>query len=368
MSKKIGLITMHNVCNMGAVLQAYALQIEIDSNGGNSEIIDYIPNLRKGYRKYFPKNQGIGKIRRTFSWLKWLPHRILWQKPYNEFVNEHLKLSKETFYENQKIYNYLFEYDVFVTGSDQVWNSSSTDGLSPYYFLDFAKGKKVSYAASISNKNLSFEEKKILEKYLSSYDAISVREKQAVELLEPVCKKDISFVLDPTLLLTKNEWEMLGNESNINIKENYLLIYMLGNVPRMLELAKKIAMEKKLKIVKFGWDIKKKKYVDYNISFKKPQDFIRLFMNADYIVTNSFHGTVFSINFKKDFVSIPSSKGNPRFLSILSVLGILDRLYDEKKEIGNYIESIDYEDVDKKLEELREKSITYIRSNIIGVK
>lgn len=364
--KKVGLITMHNVFNMGAVLQSYALQRVINENNGECEIIDYIPNLRKGYRNYFPKNQGLNKLRRTASWIKWLPQRIKWKKPYQEFIQEHLILSNATFFEDNEIYHYPFKYDVFVTGSDQVWNPSSTDGVSPYYFLDFVKGHdKVSYAASISNSSLSELETRKITEFLKDFKSISVREMQAIELLSPLVKDiSIDFVLDPTFLLNQKQWNDIALESKIHISEKYLLIYMLGDVPFMLDIAKEIANEKNLKIVKFGWDFIKQRNVDYNCSFKKPQDFIKLFINADYVVTNSFHGTAFSINFNKDFISIPSSKGNPRFISILNTLNLYDRLYIENTDIKKYIKSIDYTKTNIILNELKEKSLCFIKDNI----
>lgn len=366
MKKRIGLMTMHNVCNMGAVLQAYALQRTINLRGGECEIIDYVPNLRKGYRKFFPKDQGISKMKRTLSWIKWLPQRVKWQKPYKEFVDKHLILGTEIFYENKKIYSYPFHYDVYVTGSDQVWNSASTDGLSAYYFLDFVRGrKKVSYAASISNKELNTEEREQINHYLKDFSAISVREYQAVELLGEVCEKEIELVLDPTFLLTLQQWNQLAVESNIEIQERYLLIYMLGDVPEIMKLAKQIAEQKKLKIVKFGWDFVCLRDVDYNISFGKPQDFVTLFKNAEYVITNSFHGTAFSINFNKNFLSIPSSKNNPRFISILELMGLKDRLYGKNNEIIKYLENIDYSKVNLKLNFWREKSLKFIDQNIL---
>lgn len=363
--KKVGLITMHNVFNMGAVLQSYALQRTINEQGAECKIIDYVPNLRKGYRNYFPKNQGLNKMRRLASWIKWLPQRIKWQKPYKQFIDEHLILTDKTFYENDEIYNYNFNYDVFVTGSDQVWNSSSTDGLSPYYFLDFVKGKqKVSYAASLSE--LKNSEKDKMMRYLETFNAISVREYHSVNLLKDILRVPINLVLDPTFLLTPNEWDTIALQSKINITEDYLLIYMLGDVPKMLEIAKQIAKEKNLKIVKFGWNFKKPNGIDINVSFGTPQDFVQLFKNAKFVVTNSFHGTAFSINFNKNFISIPSSKRNPRFVSVLTLFGLENHLYEDNGDISGYIEEIDYQKVNNILNEQRKKSIEFITNSVIN--
>lgn len=363
--KKVGLITMHNVFNMGAVLQSYALQRAINEKGADCEIIDYVPDLRKGFRNYFPKNQGLNKIRRVGSWIKWLPQRIMWQKPYKQFINNYLNLSKETFYENNEIYDYNFKYEVFVTGSDQVWNSSSTDGLSPYYFLDFVKNKqKVSYAASLSE--LKDYEKNKMQYYLNTFNAISVREYHSINLLKDISNVPVNLVLDPTFLLTPKEWETIAMQSNVEISDNYLLIYMLGDVPKMLDIAEQIAKEKNLKIVKFGWNLKKSNKVDINISFGTPQDFVKLFKNASFVVTNSFHGTAFSINFNKNFISIPSSKRNPRFVSVLTLFNLENHLYESDEDISKYIEDIDYKKVNLILNEQRNKSFEFITNNIIN--
>ncbi len=362
---KVGLITMHNVCNMGAVLQAYAIQHLIENKGVSCEIMNYVPNLRKGFHVYFPKEQGVSKTRRILSNMKWLPNRILWQKPYKEFVSKHLNVSSHKFYSNRISYEYEYSYDCMVTGSDQVWNPSSTDGFDPFYFLDFYKGKKVSYAASISTEKVTEQEKKWLKEKLEKFTAISVREKTGVDLLINIISTPIEQTLDPTMLLERNEWRNLSKESTIKIKEKYLLIYILGSVPILEKKAVEIAKQLNLKTVKFGWDLINNKEIDYSYNFKTPQDFIKLFEHASYVVTNSFHGLAYSINFNIDFTVLPSSPGNPRYISILNMFKLTNRLYDEKKGLVDY-SKIDYEFVNNILENERKKSLDFIEKNIIG--
>lgn len=363
---RVGLITMHNVCNIGAMLQAYALQVSIEKLGADCEIINYIPDLRRGIRQYWPKGQGISFIRSTASNIKWLPQRILWQKPYCEFKKNYLKVSDKVFYDDKEIYTYNFDYNVFVTGSDQVWNPGSTDGFNSNYFLDFVKNKKkVSYAASISVDSLSLEDKRIVQQYLSDFTAISIRETHAINLLNEFTKQDIELVLDPTLLLDSIEWKEVSKESKIEINCKYLLIYMLGSDSRVIELAKFIAREKNLKILQFGWNIKKKKFVDIDFSFMSPIDFVKIIGDAEYVVTNSFHGTAFAINNRIDFVAIPSSYNNPRFVSLLELFGITERLYQGESSYSEYLNKINYDIVDIKLSKLRVSSINYIKLNIL---
>ena len=356
--KKIGLITMHNVCNIGAVLQAYALQSVLENDYETCEIINYIPDLRRGMHIYFPKEQGVGRIRRIASNLKWLPSRIRWQKPYKEFVNQYLHVSKTKIYSNTKIKDIDFDYDCVVTGSDQVWNPDSTDGFDPFYFLDFYDGPKFSYAASISKKNLSNSEKEWLKNRLDRYSGISVRENSAVSVLQQATTNNIECVLDPTFLLDKHDWERISNVSKINIEDDYLLVYILGNVPKLEELAERIASEKKLKIVKFGWDLKNKSYCHYTCNFGTPNDYVKLFSNAKYVVTNSFHGTAFSINFGIDFSVLPSSPNNPRFLSVLNIFGLQNRII-EKWDTAD-CSSIDYSIVHSIMNEEIEHSRRFI--------
>lgn len=367
MGSRTGLITMHNVCNMGAVLQAYALQARIEMLGSSCEIINYIPNVRRGIRNYVPKAQGTGRIRNAASCVKWLPHRILWRKPYRKFTDSCLHVSGDVFYQDKKAYGFSFPYDVFVTGSDQVWNPDSTDGFDPFYFLDFVKGKKkVSYAASISRTFLQESEKREIARYLDSFGAVSVREQSAVELLAPLVKQKVECVLDPSLLLAPDDWEVIGKESSLDIGGHYLLVYMLGNEPRLMKLAEFIAEKKRLKIVKFAWDFRKKKGVHVNLAFQTPWDFVAAFSGAEYVVTNSFHGTAFSINYGIDFACTPSSPENPRFVSILRQFGIMDRMYNGCEDMRRYLEGINYADVHAGLNRLRKKSVQFIRDNIIN--
>jgi hypothetical protein len=361
---KIGLITMHNVCNFGAVLQTYAMTFTLKTLGHECTIIDYIPDVRKGFRVYFPIERELSFPRKIMSWTKWLPVRIGWERSFNKFMAKNYELTPQKYVGNGSIIINPPIFDAYITGSDQVWNPDSTDGLNGDYFLSFVpKGKtKISYAASISAKCLSNKEKEAILSYLNDYKAISVREMQGKNLLKSIGIDKVEHVLDPTLLLTKAEWGHIADGSNIEEKDKYLLMYVLGSQPKLVKYAQKVARQRKLKIVKLGWDLKKTKGIDEIISFGTPQDFVKLFLNADYVVTNSFHGTAFSVNFNKDFIVLPSSNNNPRFTSILNMFGLQERCLNVENGIKDFNDSIDYTVVNTILQNERKISLDFLQN------
>lgn len=187
--KRVAIITMHDVCNMGAVLQAYALQQFIIKLGLECEIIDFIPNNRKGFRYFFPIEKNVSSFRKIGSWIKWFPHRLRWRKQYSSFRKEHLLVTKKRFYEKGSLlYKIDLNYDFYITGSDQVWNPASTNGFNPYYFLDFVKSfdKKISYAPSMSCNCFTPSQKEEVTYYLKGFKALSAREKTMIPLLNAI--------------------------------------------------------------------------------------------------------------------------------------------------------------------------------------
>lgn len=361
---RIGLITMHNVCNFGAVLQTYAMTVILNNLGHECTVIDYVPNVRKGLRVYFPIERDLPFIRKIMSWIKWLPVRIGWATPFNKFMAEKYVLTSKKYIGNGSLVANPPIFDAYITGSDQVWNSASTDGLNEDYFLSFVpKGKrKISYAASISSDHLGYKEDDVIRGYLKDYTAISVREKQGVSLLKSIGIDNIEHVLDPTILLSLDDWIHIANESSIEQNDKYLLMYVLGSMPKLTEYAQKIASQRNLKVVKLGWDFRKPRGVDRIISFGTPQDFVKLFLNAEYVVTNSFHGTAFSINFNKDFMSFPSSPNNPRFMSLLKMFELQERCLKEESKLEDFVSGIDYTNVNEVLQDERKISLNFLQN------
>ena len=269
-----------------------------------------------------------------------------------------------------ELYEAKMDYDVFVTGSDQVWNPSAQSSIEPY-FLTFAPegAKKISYAASFGVSEIGLNLQERYKKYLSKYDYISVRERNACDIVKQLVDKDAEWVLDPTLLLNKDEWLKVAKQY-VNIPERSVLVYTLFDSPAIFNLAKRIAHEKGISVLR----ITKRAYfvsrIDgiRNISDAGPAEFISLIAGADYVVTDSFHGTAFSVNLGIPFSVVVSSKkkNNSRMVSLLDVVGLGKHLITDDCDIESveYEVSIDIKVVNQTVEAARNKSIDFLKKAI----
>lgn len=356
-NKKVGIVTFHTALNYGAVLQTYALQAFLKKMNIENEIINYdCPFIKKCYSPFFIANKNlINSIVRGILFNKKISKK---RKNFDLFLKKNIDLSKRytAIDEMKKDAN---NYKYFISGSDQVWSPISAN-FDEFYFLPFAEdNQKFSYAASIGSGKLSEEEQSVMKRRLKGFDCISVREESAKELLKNLVETpDITVNVDPTLLLEKEAWEEVVEK---NKKGKYLLIFNVEKPIYDVEFAKKIAKEKGLKIIYINdRTIIKDKEIEY-IEAPTPDEFITLFANADTIVTNSFHGTVFSIIFEKDFfVEFNNKKNrNIRSESLLKKLGIGNREIINVSN-NNSFENISWDKVKEKLEIERERSKQYI--------
>ena len=221
---------------------------------------------------------------------------------FQMFHAKHNRFTPKTYRSVKSLYDGSLGDDIYCVGSDQVWNYQKGYSLLPF-FLDFVpEGKKrIAFASSIGLATLTDKAKDIFKVYLSKFDALAVRETQAANLLGQLLNKKVDVVLDPTLLLPKDEWKKVA-EYSLCPKERYLLLYVVTIKPckYAIRLAEEIAAKWGLKIVRLfrsaaTYDAKS---TMINLPAAGPSDFIGLIENADFVVTNSFHGTVFSINFQ----------------------------------------------------------------------
>ena len=255
--------------------------------------------------------------------------------------------------------------DYYITGSDQVWNTQITRCVSDIYTLNFGPNntKKISYAASFGKLDFTDKEIEKFKHNLSKLDSISVRESSAVKFLKEIINKEIYEALDPTLLFEANYWnqkiDTLSKE-----KEKYVLIYHLEKNIELVKIANYISKYYGYKIIHFE---KNNKYYDSVLRsayVDGPLEFVNLIKNAEFIVSNSFHGTVFSIIFHKDFFVVPHMNTGSRMIDFLKKLNLENRIVykvDDLK-IGQSIEKIDYDNVDKIIEKQRTKSKLFLDS------
>lgn len=346
---RIGILTFQNTSNYGATLQAYALQESIKKEGVDCKIIDYHE------KKIKSRSPIVSKINASIR--KFLVNISGGKKRNAAFKDANFDLSNA--YTDETIAQANSEFDKFVVGSDQVWNIKLIKG-NMRYFLDFVNDdeKKNSYAASIGATSLVEDGKEAMKKALASFKGeISVREETAKKLLSYELGIESTVVLDPTLLLTKDEWEKVAAPKTL--KKKYVLVYQMGRSKSLIRVAKKEAKRIGAQLISIKPPLDNL-VAGKNIFGAGPGEFVRLFMDAEKVFTNSFHGTVFSINFNKEFYVELLKMGNvnSRLTDVLKAFDLCDRIIkDEILPDGR----IDYKKVNGLLDEKRDRSYEVIR-------
>lgn len=358
---------MHRVYNYGSVLQAWATQSVLENAGHEVLLIDYITPQRTKKSIFFGKS---GEWR---SWgaKEYVYHFfmifsiILKEMTFGRFIHNMLNLSKK-YITVDDLERDIPSADLYITGSDQVWNSDYNEGVDRGYYLDFLpeNAKRVAFVSSFGQTDIPITEAEEVKKYLNRYQAVSVREKSAIKMIEGLGIDKVEWLIDPTLQISKEKWVELA--SRRLIKEKYVILMLLYNEDNhATEFARKIANEKGLQLVKISWEMKKPALIDKLMTHRSPEDFLSLFYYSDFIVTNSFHGTAFSINFEKDFVVVPRKEYNSRIESLLSLVNLEDRLVSDEVNLMNILnKKIDYHYVRKVLKQERKKAAEFIENSI----
>lgn len=347
-------ITCHDVYNVGASLQAYALSTYLMSLGHQVEIIDYKPDYLKHYELWGVRNPRYNRpiFREVYNLLK-LPKRIKnrfskRKKAFDDFTKNYLCITENRYRTNQEIKKDEVSADVFFAGSDQIWNTLFKNGKDSAFYLDFAPENAIcaSYAASFATDDIVDEWKETVSKWINNLDFISVREKSGLEILKNLGREDACQVVDPVFLLSRDTWEALLDNKKEN--EDYLLIYDFDNNQELNEQAMDIAKKNEWKI----YSIFPNYICDKCFYNEGPLEFVNLIRNAKFVLSNSFHATAFSIIFERQFrVFERKEKINTRMRDLLSGLEIT---MDEEK--------IDYGKVNKLLNEQISCSKKYIET------
>lgn len=366
---KVAVITLKDSPNYGGILQAYALQKAIIKLGHQCDLIDY---MTEDFRKKFT---FFGKPPRmkTIYWIyKKVQYPIMVQmmKKMMPFY-QHMNVTRH-FDKPEELKELNNEYDVFVTGSDQVW-ACDLNCYDDSYFLSFANSDKLkfSYAASFGRtlEMMTDDEKSFISNQKIDYKCISVREGSSVEICKGLWgRDDAQPVLDPTLLLDKLDW---AEVAKVLRRDKYVLCYLMQskkNDSEALKFAKAIAKERNCKIVKICRGLTSVLWGE-TLYVPTVEEWLGLFMNADYIVTNSFHGVAFSANFNRNFTAFvegnPESGRNSRLNNICTALKLNNRI----KQVGVKgkvdTSDIDYKDVNNRLQLLRSQSLDFLSNALI---
>lgn len=304
---KICTITCQNAYNYGARLQTYALAYYLQLQGHEVEVIDYRPDyMRNTVQLFFWPGFSLkqwGKLILQF------PARLRDKRrqPYFDYFSRtYIPLTRRIYWSIEELRTHAPQADLYIAGSDQIWNTTFRNGTDPGYYLDFGDDsvRRISYAASFATPDIVPSAREFVQTHLARFNAISVREHSALAILQSLDYTGTE-VLDPVFLLSKAEWENLAD--NTGYGEKYVLVYDFMDSPKIRQEATRIAKERHLAIYSIGY--KRFSYCHRNYIYAGPQTFLGLIRNAAYIVSNSFHGTAFAMIFGIPYSVIPREDG-----------------------------------------------------------
>lgn len=373
--KKIALISPYNEYNYGTVLQAYALQRLLDKEGVDAAYLQYTPVVPPSFwgrlkriivslfrisksNKAIVTNNGVDDYSFFHS-----PEFKTFVDGYNDFINRRIKVSRQRY--NPLTLPKCDEFDAFMVGSDQTWGEARYLPNSPY-FLDNVSSQypKLSYAPSIGTTHISDSYLSVLIEKLAHFQMLSCRERTNCDILRAALGREVTYVLDPTLLLTPDDWNQIARPTEGLQTKQYILCYILGEKKRISDFAEKLGKEKGLPVY---YVVTRPIYLmKDNHLFATPESFLALIRDAAYVITDSFHGSILSVNYNTQFYSFTkreeaNSVDNDRILEILSTFELSSRYKDDNDALE---EDIDYTGVNNIVEHFREQSKAYLKKTI----
>lgn len=363
--KKIDIITIHRNCNYGSVLQTYATQNIFIDHGYDVEIIDYIRDQDTIEGQLNRLKNKSSRIHNPFlllgAKLIMLPSYIKKKIVFDRFIRENIKVTPKKYYSNEQLITEEFDAQAFCTGSDQIWNSLWNEGIIKAYYLDFVPDNRVrfSYASSMGKKEINSAEAETIRPMINKYDLISVRETASINILHKIDYERVRRVLDPTLYLSERKWEAIASSKYKG--KRYIVTYNLHHDKRLDTFVKKLSKEKDLSVINisYNWhDIVRKGHLAW---CPKVEEYLDLIRNAEYVVADSFHATVFSIQFRKKFLIFYPEESSIRIRDLLETTGLQERGV-ELGEIRLIDSPIDYNRVHSIIQELRKQDEEYIQA------
>lgn len=369
---KVGILTFHHTTNYGATLQAYALWKTIKQYGHDVEIIDYRPY--KTAINYLGRLMPIKPIHGNYSKYKWESHFI----PYliqawrmRRFLVSKIDLSKEKTYTINNLGKFSDKYDIVICGSDQIWHTKDKfiGGFNSSFFLDFVdreKTKKISYAPSFGQTKKLGEYQQSISQLIGQFNNISVRDDNSLRLIEQECNRTATKVLDPTFLNDFGEFK-----STPKLDREYVLLYSIKSYTaeqesKIKSLIESVPQLKNLLIVSLA---RPSKIADLNLITVDPEEWVGYFRNAAYVITSSYHGTIFSLKFKRQF-TIFTRPDNVKIKDLLQDLNLESRIIDSKETslFSQQSANINYDPVYAILEKKIAESKNYLVEALDGKK
>ena len=371
-NNKVGIITFHNSNNCGSMLESFAINKVIDSLGYNSEIINYSSEGQlQLYKSLFPWN----KLKNFIKNIILLPHKTkldLNNKKYQEFKQKYMRLSSDKIQTEDQIR--ALNYKAFIAGSDQIWNVT-IDDYNDVYFLPWVKNKlKIAYAPSFGAKDPSKydpERIEVYKEFLQKFDFLSVRENNGQKWIKEISGRDAKVVLDPTLLLTIDEYRRLERR-NMKLPEKYIFFYSPGFDLDICDFVKQVSEKYDLPVITWSaksYYVKGVQRYGFDLpDYEDPSTYLTLIKNATLVFTTSFHGTIFSSLYRKKFFVLKNGGmygTDDRVITLVDKLNLGKHLIEYKFNKGfDYLVETDYSKFDKTLKIEKQKSLDFLKSSL----
>ncbi|MCM1495268.1 MAG: polysaccharide pyruvyl transferase family protein [Bacteroides sp.] len=345
-NKRVGMITLHSLYNCGSMLQSYALNHFLNTmDGVDCEIIDFIPNSLDNKRAFRIEGELAEKYAVDIE------NR---NKKFSDFMKQYYRLGATAYHSDEEIEKNPPIYDIYVSGSDQIWNANFRIA-SRAYFLGFTNSKyKYAFAPSVGR---CMEER--LSAYydeLQAYKKIWVREKVGAERIKNVTgRNDIGWMSDPTLLYTQNDYNNMIGEETI-YRHDYIACYATldEQLDMMMPILEALSKRFDLPVLLIGGVIPREEAWIINRVDIGPLEFLQVIRDAKLVLSQTFHGTIFSIIYNKNFLTFNDSMPNFRKTGLLREFGLLDRIVHNEKEIDDALKSpLDYEIINEKMQVLQ---------------
>lgn len=354
---RCGIVTFFSYCNYGAVLQSYALSKTLEKLGHQAEFIDYRNKLI-----YHPFGLESLKARGPVGYVYATMGNLFYRPRRKSFAAFREQLAHTEAIEGTSPTQYANTYDKYIAGSDQIWNVGHTQ-FDSTYFLDFVKDphKKLSYAASFGGSSLDDASREFVAKQLEDFEAIAVREDYAADLVHDLTGRDVAVTVDPTLLLNDEEWNQVATPKKAG--KPFILVYQLGFSGKLVQYVNELSKRTGLKVEYVPFPLGGVAAAHLNLGLS-PADWLARFRDAEYIITDSFHGVVFSVLFRKKFLVVADGQHkNQRAVNLLTKLGIEERVSTPENPC-DIADDIDYETVEQRLVALRKASVDWLDENV----
>ncbi len=379
---RIGLVTFYHIHHYGAALQAAATEQAVKSLGHECEIIDYYVNQNNAL---FRRPTGLGSAAAdAHTALHYPALRTRYQR-FEQFARDHLRITPRCYESFEALRAADLPYDALLSGSDQIWNPKIfPDGrFDPVFFGAFSPRRKIAYAPSFGIPRIPEGMEEELRGYLTQFSHLSVRERQGQKIVSELTGKDVPVVLDPTLLLTAEQWHRaasdhlfssrstFGLQLPVPVPGGYLLCYCISRPGALDPYLREFARRSAMPVVQLC-GIRQKVHPRARCILEAgPAEFLELFEKAGFVFTNSFHGTVFAVQFHVPFFTAvsPAELADPessRTFSLLNRLGLSNRIVGQGTTAG-LEDPIDWAEVDRRLGEARASSLSYLRAALEDV-